>query len=114
MNSLASQVYTLKQVLSEQLDWHEGQVSILADLIQVNTVDLAELDTVFNGRFETDSNYRCLRSFLRGFELSLLQLARQAAKLAGFDDKSWHLTLDRTKRCLDRYKNQYPDIGHCL
>jgi hypothetical protein len=65
-------------------------------LIQVKTINLAQLASVLEGSAMIESNYKRLQRFLRHFELPYAELALLLTRLLGIS-KPWVLTLDRTK-----------------
>ncbi len=64
-------IYSLEQILSENLSWNRARIKFLARflvaLFQVQTVNLAKLACVFAGRAQIASNYKKLQRFLRFF-----------------------------------------------
>lgn len=71
--------------------------------MQVKTVNLAEIASVFGGRAKPDSRYKRLQRFFRFFELSYAEIARFGVKLLGLQGP-WVLSLDRTEWQLGQRK----------
>lgn len=92
--------HLLKTALSEHLSWHGARLGFLAHfllaLIKVRSVNLAELATAFGGRAKTESHYKRLQRFFRGFDLDFDGLARLLVRLMPVGEGPWYLTLDRT------------------
>lgn len=70
-------IYSLEQILSENLSWNRARIKFLARflvaLFQVQTVNLAKIACVFAGHGKIASNYKKLQRFLRFFRLSKLR-----------------------------------------
>jgi len=64
-------VKLLRKTLKPHLKWHGARLSFLAlfliALFRVKTVNLAEIATGFEGKAETDSNYKRLLPILPRF-----------------------------------------------
>ena len=71
-------IYSLEQILSENLSWNRARIKFLARflvaLFQVQTVNWAKIACVFAGRAKIASQYKKLQRFLRFFPLSSLRL----------------------------------------
>jgi len=67
-------VKELKQKLGNLLNWHGSRLDFLAkfilSLIQVRTVNLAEIATAFPGNAKVDSHYKRLQRFFQNEEFS--------------------------------------------
>jgi hypothetical protein len=89
----------LERTLAENIDWNKARINFLAKflvaLIQVRSVNLTEIASVFAGRAKTDSHYKRIQRFLRFFEVSYAVIAVLIVSLVGVP-APWVLTLDRT------------------
>ncbi len=89
----------LERILAENIDWNKARINFLAkflvSLIQVRTVNLTEIASVFAGRAKEASHYKRIQRFLRFFEISYALIARLLISLIGVP-APWVLTLDRT------------------
>lgn len=94
-----NQVSALRDVLKHQFDWHGARLTFLAQfliaLIQVRTVNLAELANAMGGKAKTSSKYKRLQRFFRHFELNYLELAHAVIGLLKIPEP-WVLAVDRT------------------
>ena len=93
-------IQVLRAVLGEHLPWHGARLNLLAQfllaLLQVRSVNLAEIATAFSGKAQMASHYKRLQRFFRGFEIDFDTLARLLVRLFGVGEGPWYLTLDRT------------------
>ena len=93
----------LERTLSLNVAWNKARINFLAKfliaLIQVKTVNLAEIATAFCGSATVNSNYKRIQRFLRGFDISYSCIARFVVKLLGLP-APWVLSIDRTDWCL--------------
>lgn len=89
----------LERTLAENIDWNKARINFLAKfliaLIQVRTVNLTEIASVFPGRAKEESHYKRIQRFLRLFEISYALVAVLIVSLMGVPSP-WVLTLDRT------------------
>lgn len=89
----------LERTLAENIDWNKARINFLAKfliaLIQVRSVNLSEIASVFAGRAKVESHYKRIQRFLRGFEISYALIAVLLVSLCGVPSP-WVLTLDRT------------------
>lgn len=89
----------LERVLRQNVTWNRARINFLAKfliaLIEVRTVNLAEVANVFSGRAKQQSHYKRIQRFLRFFELPYQEVALFVARLVGVP-APWVLTLDRT------------------
>lgn len=64
-------IYSLEQILSQNLTWNRARIKFLARfmvaIFQVQTVNLTKIACVFSGRAKIASNYKRLQRFLRFF-----------------------------------------------
>jgi Transposase DDE domain len=97
----------LERTLEENVTWNRARINFLAKflvaLIEVKTVNLTEVASVFAGRAQRESHYKRIQRFLRFFELPYQSVARLVVRLVGMP-APWVLTLDRT----DWYFGQTP------
>jgi hypothetical protein len=89
----------LERTLHENGAWNRARINFLARciiaLIEVRTVNLAEIANVFMGRAKRESHYKRVQRFLRFFELPYAPVARFVVRLLGVT-APWVITLDRT------------------
>lgn len=89
----------LERTLAETVDWNKARINFLAKfliaLIQVRTVNLTEIASVFPGRAKEESHYKRIQRFLRSFEIRYAIIALLLVSLIGVP-APWVLTLDRT------------------
>ena len=89
----------LEQTLAANLSLNKARIKFIAcfliALIQVKTVNLTEIATVFPGKAKEESNYKRLQRFFRFFELPYALIADLVVKLLGVEGP-WTLTMDRT------------------
>ena len=89
----------LEHILGKNLNWNKARINFLAKflvaLIQVRTVNLAEIANSFSGKAKEESNYKRIQRFLRYFELNYAVIAVFVVQLVGLS-KPWILTIDRT------------------
>src|SRR5262249_6466380 len=81
---------SLEQTLLENLPWNKARIKFvtrfLLALYAVQTVNLANLATVFSGTAKEESNYKRLQRFLREFEVPYAQLAQFVVKFLVYPD----------------------------
>lgn len=70
-------------------------------LVQVKTVSLSQVASVFAGRAKRESHYKRAQRFLRLFDLPFAEVARLVARLAT-QPAPWVITSDRTDWYLGR------------
>jgi hypothetical protein len=89
----------LERTLADNVAWNKARINLLAKfliaLIQVRTVNLTEIASVFPGRAKTESHYKRIHRFLRFFEISYAAIAVLVVSLIGVP-RPWVLTLDRS------------------
>src|SRR5205085_10832235 len=89
----------LERTLAENVDWNKARINFLAKfiiaLIQVRSVNLTEIATVFPGRAKEESHYKRIQRFLRFFEISYALIAELIVALMGVP-RPRVLTLDRS------------------
>ena len=97
----------LERTLASNVAWNKARINFVAKflvaLIQVKSVNLVEVASVFAGRAQPASHYKRAQRFLRFFELPYASVAALVLKLLGVP-APWVLTLDRT----DWYLGQTP------
>lgn len=97
----------LERTLQQNVAWNRARINFVAKflvaLIQVRSVNLAEVASVFAGGALKESHYKRMQRFLRSFELPYAAVAAFVLKLLGVP-RPWALTLDRT----DWYLGQTP------
>ncbi len=89
----------LRKTLQAHLPWHKARVSFLAlfllALIKVKTVNLSELALGFGGFALSESNYKRLQRFFRGFDIDYQQIAQVVVNWMQIP-QPWVLSVDRT------------------
>jgi hypothetical protein len=89
----------LERTLAENVAWNKARINFLAKflvaLIQVRSVNLTEIASVFAGRAKEQSHYKRIQRFLRLFEISYACIAVLIVSLIGVP-RPWVLSLDRT------------------
>lgn len=97
----------LERTLQQNVAWNRARINFVAKfivaLIQVRSVNLAEVASVFAGGALKESHYKRAQRFLRCFELPFAGVAAFVLRLLGLP-RPWVLTLDRT----DWYLGQTP------
>src|SRR5215213_9448412 len=97
----------LERTLASNVAWNKARINFAAKfivaLIQVRSVNLSVVASVFAGSAHPASHYKRAQRFLRLFELSYASVAAFILKLLGVP-APWVLTLDRT----DWYLGQRP------
>src|SRR5215204_5074742 len=97
----------LERTLASNVAWNRARINFVAKflvaLIQVRSVNLAEVAGVFAGGALKGSHYKRIQRFLRSFELPYAGVAAFVLKLLGVP-RPWALTIDRT----DWYLGQTP------
>jgi len=97
----------LERTLAQNVAWNKARINFVAKflvaLIQVRSVNLAEVAGVFAGGALKASHYKRIQRFLRHFEVPYAGVAAFVLKLLGVP-RPWALTLDRT----DWYLGQTP------
>lgn len=90
----------LERTLAENVSWNKARIKLLARLlvalVQVKTVNLAQLASVLEGPALIESNYKRLQRFVRHFQLPYAELAVLLTRMLGVT-KPWVVTLDRTE-----------------
>lgn len=89
----------LERTLQDNVAWNKARINFLARfiiaLIEVRTVNLSEIASVFWGRAKRESHYKRVQRFLRFFELPYAQMAHFVVRLLGVP-APWVITIDRT------------------
>ncbi len=89
----------LERTLAQNVAWNRARINFLARflvaVVQVKTVNLAQVASVFGGRAQPASHYKRIQRFLRHFALPYAQVARLVVRLLGVP-APWVVTLDRT------------------
>jgi hypothetical protein len=89
----------LERTLADNVAWNKARINFLAKfliaLIQVRTVNLTQIASVFPGRAKTESHYKRIHRFLRFFDISYAVIAVLLVSLIGVP-RPWVLTLDRS------------------
>jgi len=97
----------LERTLAQNVTWNRARINFVAKflvaLIQVKSVNLSEVASVFAGGALKESHYKRIQRFLRSFELPYAAVAAFVLKLLGLP-APWALTIDRT----DWYLGQTP------
>jgi hypothetical protein len=97
----------LERTLASNVAWNKARINFVAKflvaLIQVRSVNLAQVAGVFAGGALKGSHYKRIQRFLRHFEVPYAGVAAFVLKLLGVPPP-WALTLDRT----DWYLGQTP------
>jgi hypothetical protein len=89
----------LERTLAENIDWNKARINFLAKfliaLIEVRSVNLTEIASVFSGRAKQESHYKRVQRFLRLFQINYAVIAGLIVSLIGVP-RPWVLTLDRS------------------
>ncbi|MCA1612680.1 MAG: IS4 family transposase [Acidobacteria bacterium] len=89
----------LERTLASNVAWNKARINFVAKflvaLIQVRSVNLSEVASVFAGGACKASHYKRIQRFLRSFEVPYAGVAAFVLKLLGVP-RPWALTLDRT------------------
>ena len=97
----------LKDVLSTHLPWHGARLNFLAmffvALINVKTVNFAEIATALNPNAKIGSNHRRLQRFFADFEVDYDVIAKLVAALVPTTGAGYVLSLDRTNWQFGKY-----------
>src|SRR5436305_10166043 len=95
----------LERTLASTVAWNKARINFVAKflvaLIQVKSVNLVEVASVFAGSAQPASHYKRAQRFLRFFELPYRSVAALVLKLLAVP-APWVLTLDRTDWYLGR------------
>src|SRR5215211_3776289 len=109
-------IRSLERTLAENVAWNKARINFLAKfliaLIQVKTVNLAQVATAFSGRAQIASNYKRVQRFLRLYEISYAEIAFFVVKLVGLP-APWAITLDRTDWYLGSTPLNIMTLGIC-
>ncbi|ABW32386.1 IS4-like element ISAcma48 family transposase [Acaryochloris marina] len=94
-----TQYSELKSALQPHLNWHGARLSFLTlfllALFKVKTVNLSELALGFEGSAQSDSKYKRLQRFFRGFDLEYATIAKLVIDWMQ-TPQPWVLSIDRT------------------
>jgi hypothetical protein len=89
----------LERTLRDNVAWNKARINFLARfiiaLIEVRSVNLSEIASVFVGRAKRESHYKRAQRFLRFFEMPYAQVARFVVRLLRVP-APWVITMDRT------------------
>jgi hypothetical protein len=89
----------LERTLAQNVAWNKARINFLARfliaIVQVKTVNLSQVASVFGGRARPASHYKRIQRFLRHFALPYAQVARLVVRLVGVP-APWVITIDRT------------------
>jgi len=89
----------LSQTLSSNLPWNRARIKffskLLLALIQVKTVNLVEIASVFQSNASSESSYRGIRRFFANFDLNYSTVALFVLRLLNLE-KPYVLAIDRT------------------
>jgi hypothetical protein len=111
-----AQIRPLERTLALNVAWNKARINFLAKfliaLIQVRTVNLAQIASVFSGKATLDSNYKRIQRFFRAFDLSYSCIARFVVKLLG-EPAPWVISIDRTDWCLTTTPINILTLGIC-
>ena len=106
----------LERTLADNVAWNKARINFLAKfliaLIQVRTVNLAEIASAFCGPATSDSSYKRIQRFLRSFDISYSCIARFIVKLVGLP-APWVISIDRTDWCLTSTPINILTLGIC-
>ena len=106
----------LERALAENVDWNKARINFLAKfliaLIEVRTVNLVEIASVFPGRAKPSSSYKRIQRFLRLFEIAYTMIAVVIVSIIGVT-APWVLTLDRTNWQLGKTPLNILVLGIC-
>lgn len=95
-------VESMTDVLSEHLDWHRARLKFMARftsaLLRLTTTNLWKVALALKAGMKLESNYRRIQSFLSGYEMDFMMLARLLAYLVpqrppyvvAVDRTEWH------------------------
>lgn len=89
----------LERTLAQNVARNRARINFLARflvaIVQVKTVNLSQVASVFGGRARPASHYKRIQRFLRHFALLYAQPARLVVRLVGVP-APWVVTIDRT------------------
>lgn len=106
-----AEIRPLERTLAQNVAWNKARMNFLAKflvaLIQVRSVNLAEIASVFPGRAKEYSHYKRIQRFLRFFEISYAMIAVLVVSIIGVLSP-WVLTLDRTVWVADCSRDRFP------
>src|ERR1044072_721854 len=115
-NSTMASIRPLERTLSLNVAWNKARIIFLAKfliaLIQVRTVNLAQIASAFSGPATADSSYKRIQRFLRSFDISYCCIARFIVKLVGLP-APWVISIDRTDWCLTSTPITILTLGIC-
>lgn len=106
----------LERTLMLNVTWNKARINFLAKflvaLIQVRTVNLAQIATAFCGPATSDSSYKRIQRFLRSFHVDFACIARFVVKLVGVP-APWVISIDRTDWSLTSTPINIFTLGIC-
>ena len=89
----------LERTLAENVAWNKARINFLAKflvaLIQVKTINLAQVACAFSGKAQSASHYKRIQRFLRFFDICYKTIARFVVKLLA-SSPPFVITIDRT------------------
>ena len=106
----------LERTLAVNVAWNKARINFLAKflvaLIQVRTVNLAQIASAFSGSATSDSSYKRIQRFLRGFHIDFALIAGFVVKLVGVP-APWVISIDRTDWSLTSTPINILTLGIC-
>lgn len=106
----------LERTLAENIDWNKARINFLAKfliaLIQVRSVNLSEIASVFPGQAKEESHYKRIQRFLHFFQISYALMTVLIVSLMGVPSP-WVLTLDRSNWQLGKTPLNLLVLGIC-
>lgn len=106
-----NRINKLSEILNLVLRWNKARADLLSlfivALIRVRTVNLARIAVAMPGMTKTESKYKRLQRFFRGFDFSADDIALLIVRFLPIRDGQWDLSMDRTNWKLGR-KNINP------
>ena len=92
----------LLKILNGHFNWNKSRMScfvgMLLALIQVRSVNLAELSCGFGSKAKKESSYKRMQRFFRHFSIDLSEVAKWVLNVFGLEQAVW-LSMDRTNWC---------------
>jgi hypothetical protein len=89
----------LERTLRDNVAWNKARINFVAKfliaLIQVKTINLAQVSSVMCGRAKQESHYKRIQRFMRFFNLPFADVARFVIALIGVNPP-FVITIDRT------------------
>jgi len=89
----------LESILASYLPWNKARikcfVKMLLALINVRTINMAELVCAFYSKAKTASRYRRMQRFISEIKIDFKFIAAFIVKLFDLEQKNVYLTMDR-------------------